>query len=400
VDVGERLSLAEIGDGPLLETHLVHRYELAASLVTGLRVLDLCCGSGYGSCILARIATTVHGVDISESAIEEARANSGRASNVSFEAGDVLAYLSEDLTDRFDAIICLDGLEQLPNTQLVLEELRGLSRSGMKMFLSLPNDGFEKERDPYHLLRFDHEAAMDAFGGLDGRVLLYQYLAEGSLIASESPESTEALLVHPSRAEPEYANSFVAAVGFDNAAFTMASARMSVAVSPTYSSYVRSLERANDELYAANARLMHGHLSSSDGAATASLARLSVALSDVRSLQEANRALWSTNERLGRLLWELQHQLESELPAMSALRKGETAASGQINSLEAAAARVPELESEVVRLRSELEEACAHAAEGWAHWKALRERKVVRIGLAIARLRRLPRRGRAPGRSV
>ncbi|MCE1185308.1 MAG: class I SAM-dependent methyltransferase, partial [Rhodocyclales bacterium] len=54
--------------GEIRYEHL-HRYVLAAGAVKGLRVLDVACGEGYGSAILASAARSVTGVDISADAV-------------------------------------------------------------------------------------------------------------------------------------------------------------------------------------------------------------------------------------------------------------------------------------------------------------------------------------------
>jgi len=58
--------------GERLETHILnvitiehlHRYALALPHSTGKIVLDIACGDGYGSNLLARNAVSVIGVDI------------------------------------------------------------------------------------------------------------------------------------------------------------------------------------------------------------------------------------------------------------------------------------------------------------------------------------------------
>ena len=57
-------------------------YEWIAPRVRGLHVLDMACGEGYGSAVLARSAATVVGVDANPEAFEHARA---RYPHVTFE---------------------------------------------------------------------------------------------------------------------------------------------------------------------------------------------------------------------------------------------------------------------------------------------------------------------------
>jgi 2-polyprenyl-3-methyl-5-hydroxy-6-metoxy-1,4-benzoquinol methylase len=49
-----------------------HRYHFAAPLVSGLDVLDVACGEGYGSALLASRATKVIGADIAPAAVGHA----------------------------------------------------------------------------------------------------------------------------------------------------------------------------------------------------------------------------------------------------------------------------------------------------------------------------------------
>ena len=68
-----------------------HRYHFASRFVAGKRVLDLACGEGYGSALLARRAATVVGVDVSQAAIDHARRTYPNLGNVEFKAGSCTA---------------------------------------------------------------------------------------------------------------------------------------------------------------------------------------------------------------------------------------------------------------------------------------------------------------------
>jgi methylase of polypeptide subunit release factors len=103
-DAQERLDPADIEAGGLLAASHVHRYEFAAQLVGGRRVLDLCCGSGYGSRILAATAGSVHGVDVAADAVATAVAQDGRgeADRLNFECADAVSYLRTLGADELD----------------------------------------------------------------------------------------------------------------------------------------------------------------------------------------------------------------------------------------------------------------------------------------------------------
>ena len=66
---GERY-LPEIGGTIALEH--IHRYLMARELAKDKDVLDIACGEGYGSVMLAEIARHVSGVDISAEAVAHA----------------------------------------------------------------------------------------------------------------------------------------------------------------------------------------------------------------------------------------------------------------------------------------------------------------------------------------
>jgi len=70
-------------------------YEWIAERCAGLRVVDLACGEGYGSDLLARSAAEVIGVDANPAAFEHARARYRRP-NLRFQRGLVEDF-NEDL---------------------------------------------------------------------------------------------------------------------------------------------------------------------------------------------------------------------------------------------------------------------------------------------------------------
>src|SRR5919202_1223315 len=73
-------------------------YEWIAARVGGLRVVDLACGEGYGSAVLARTARSVTGVDANPDAYEHARLRY-KAANVRF-----VRDMVETFSERCDAV--------------------------------------------------------------------------------------------------------------------------------------------------------------------------------------------------------------------------------------------------------------------------------------------------------
>src|SRR5262252_5161939 len=80
---GERY-VPEIQGNIALE-HL-HRYALSCEIAAGQRVLDIACGEGYGSAMLAEVAQSVVGVDSSREAILHASKKYSKP-NLEFKIG-------------------------------------------------------------------------------------------------------------------------------------------------------------------------------------------------------------------------------------------------------------------------------------------------------------------------
>ena len=104
----------------------------------GSRVLDIACGSGHTTLRIAeRTGCTVHGLDIHQSAVAEARAaaaQGGLASRSDFQVHDAAKPLPFE--DRsYDALICVDAINHLPDRQGVLAEwARVLKPEGILVF--------------------------------------------------------------------------------------------------------------------------------------------------------------------------------------------------------------------------------------------------------------------------
>jgi ubiquinone/menaquinone biosynthesis C-methylase UbiE len=115
----------------------VARYEFANRYVKDKTVLDIACGTGYGSSILKeQTASSVYGVDISLEAIEFAQEKYGR-NHVHFAIGDISTI--PFVANSFDAIVCFETIEHMDNHNKVLSELvRVLKPQGL-LLISSPN---------------------------------------------------------------------------------------------------------------------------------------------------------------------------------------------------------------------------------------------------------------------
>jgi 2-polyprenyl-3-methyl-5-hydroxy-6-metoxy-1,4-benzoquinol methylase len=280
-DAQERLEPADVRAGGLLAATHVHRYELAARLCGGRRVLDLCCGTGYGARILAREAAEVHGVDVSEEAIATAdgELSGDERSRVTFEVADALAYLRTAPPGRFDAVVCFEGLEHVSDPEAVVGELARLAEAGASLIVSFPNSrGFEEENE-FHVTDYGYEEMRAVAERFPGAVVLSQYLAEASLLLPPDitpAAETRGRVLDPSRGESPsevWANHWLVLVNVDQPAGGHADAGLALAAAPNHNEYMRTLERANAELRRINARLARGWLGVHDAAAASANAR-------------------------------------------------------------------------------------------------------------------------------
>jgi hypothetical protein len=122
---------------------------------------------------------------------------------------------------------------------------------------------------------YGYEEAHGAFASFDDCVVLYQFLAEGSLIRRADAGEVTGRLGATERGEAEYANHFIACVNFgDKLADLPDWAQMHLEAAPLHNRYVLGLERANVELHRTNTRLAHGLIGTADSAAASLLAKL------------------------------------------------------------------------------------------------------------------------------
>ncbi|HVR05181.1 MAG TPA: class I SAM-dependent methyltransferase [Solirubrobacteraceae bacterium] len=133
------------------QRHLVV-YRWIAARVGGLRVIDMACGEGYGSDVLAGAgAAEVVGVDANPEAHEHARLRYRRP-NLSF-ARDLI----ETFSAPADAVVFLQTIEHLQDPGAALEHFRGLVGSGGVVYVSTPNvltlapKGAPRSDNPWHV---------------------------------------------------------------------------------------------------------------------------------------------------------------------------------------------------------------------------------------------------------
>ena len=276
--VREWLESDEIASGSLLALTHVHRYELAARLLGGRRTVDLCCGTGYGSAILARSGARVTAVDRNPDALAQVPGDEG----IEPVQADAVEYLSGLGADDCDAIVCFEGIEHVEDPDALAEELARLAAHGVALVVSIPNSAGFEERNPYHVTDFSYERALALFERLGDSVIIGQYNAEGSLLfepGAAAGDQVRGALAHDDPPDLAWAVHWIAIVNIATDTLSETVARMRLSTSPGQSDYMRALERANVELHRTNVQLGRGRLGVHDSAAAFTVAR-------VRDLEE------------------------------------------------------------------------------------------------------------------
>jgi 2-polyprenyl-3-methyl-5-hydroxy-6-metoxy-1,4-benzoquinol methylase len=143
------------------QRHLVV-YEWIRRQVGGLRVVDMACGEGYGSDLLAHSAASVVGVDANPEAHEHAKARYTRP-GLRFER-DMIQTFAEPC----DAVVFLQTIEHVQDPGELLEHFKRISDVA---YISTPNvltlapPGAERSGNPWHVHEYraaEFRALLDA----------------------------------------------------------------------------------------------------------------------------------------------------------------------------------------------------------------------------------------------
>jgi GT2 family glycosyltransferase/2-polyprenyl-3-methyl-5-hydroxy-6-metoxy-1,4-benzoquinol methylase len=145
---GERFVPAVEGD---IKLEHVHRYLAVRNMARGKRVLDIACGEGYGSKILAAEALSIVGVDVDEAAVRHAAATYTDA-NIRFLHGDIVAIPLQDAS--VDLVVSFETLEHLTDHRTMMLEIKRVLAPGGVLVVSSPDkreySDLPNYRNPYH----------------------------------------------------------------------------------------------------------------------------------------------------------------------------------------------------------------------------------------------------------
>jgi len=316
-------------DGSVTEAEH-QRYAWAADCLAGLRVLELNCGAGEGTEVLAAKAASVRAVDPDPAAVRLAARRTAGAAAV--DVADAECALRA-AAGGIDAIVDLASAGARPPAALLAQH----AQAGVALVV------------------------LEPAGGLPGARRLSQYAAEGALLLAEDTDPDEAATVLLTPAGE--AGEPVAVLLTANVDGVVPAGGL-WHVSPAASRELERLRLETAELHSVNRRL-------SDQVA-AVVAELGAGAPPISLFRRADTAatghLAAMMEAAARSA-ELEERLERSEQRVLDLDARAKAAEARVEELEAA-------------LRAERAQV--------ARFHALRRRKVVRVALGVASLRTLP----------
>ncbi len=139
----------------------------------GKEVLDVGCGDGYGSSLLARKAVKVIGIDNCRAAIKHA-CERYQAPNLFFQSAD--AYQLPFESHSFDVVCSFQVIEHLKYPEKHLQEIERVLNKGGVLLLSTPNrvqfGGEFHLKIPFHYREFIPTELEDLLKGYFAQVSL------------------------------------------------------------------------------------------------------------------------------------------------------------------------------------------------------------------------------------
>lgn len=165
-------------------------YKFAQKYCKGKRVLDLCCGEGYGSSLLSRGSKEVISLDYNFEAIRSAKNKYKSFKNLKFINADFMKTLPK--IDNFDVIVSYQAIEHFEDLNRYLKQVRSLLKKNGLFLVSTPNKsktfyGF----NPYHYYDFTSSDFKNLLKSNFKKVSLYGVF--GDKLASRAKNKNESL---------------------------------------------------------------------------------------------------------------------------------------------------------------------------------------------------------------
>jgi len=116
-------------------------------------VLDIACGSGYGTELLAKTAKKVYGVDVDEQAVAYA-SQYFAAKNIAYKIGDGVSIPLED--NSVDVVVTFETIEHIQDYKTFIKEIKRVLKPDGLAVVSTPNDLEFAEGNHFHIHEFTY----------------------------------------------------------------------------------------------------------------------------------------------------------------------------------------------------------------------------------------------------
>jgi ubiquinone/menaquinone biosynthesis C-methylase UbiE len=171
----------------------LHRYAIAMELAIGKCVLDIACGEGYGTALLAQKAKHATGMDINKSIIEKAT-EKYRKNNIRFEMAT--AEKIPVLDNSYDMVVSFETLEHVDDQETMLKEIKRVLKPAGILLLSTPEKKNYSDKtgyqNPFHKIELYRPELEEMLKPLFTQVKIYaQQIAHASIITGTNSSALE-----------------------------------------------------------------------------------------------------------------------------------------------------------------------------------------------------------------
>jgi len=171
--IGERIftpdSKSSSFEQVLFQRH-VFAYEETKALAQEQDILEIGCGSAYGTQILANVAKKVIAIDIDKDLIQNL------SQNASGKNGSPIEYLNFDGTKfpfpnrHFSLVVFFQVIEHVPDDRIFLAEVKRILKTGGLALLTTPNrlTRLQKKQKPFNNFHYREYSPVDLKNLIEG----------------------------------------------------------------------------------------------------------------------------------------------------------------------------------------------------------------------------------------